>query len=447
VKEISPKKRFLLSYSLVIVLPVLFFGVSQSSHMVQGGDFTTIQDAINKASQGDTVRVPAGIYFEHVVVNKTVMLVGSGADTAVVDGSNSGTIVTVTADNVTVSGFKLQNSGYGWTMQGVYAYKADNCIITGNHLFNVCHNIRLNYSRNSQVLGNTIDSPSDGGVTMYGIRIENSLNCTAAENNVSVRVGAIHLENATDCVVRKNRLFNNDQGIRLYTPCTKNLIVENMVFDNRYDGMIAVMPDNTAFTGNRIVHNSFVNNTNPFIVQLAGTLWDDGVEGNYWSRHQNSDLNDDGIADSAYVFGVERDNHPLMGQFSSFAGYVGQSVNVVSDSVIEDFACLGSNITIIIHVSNATATQRTGFCRIKIPHSLMNETYYVTVDGETPPYVNYTLRDDGNSRWIYLRYMLTRHEVVIIPEYSSALLPIAVLTGTMLCMVATATGVRRRLQT
>jgi parallel beta-helix repeat protein len=291
-----------------------------------------------------------------------------------------------------------------------------------------------------------IESPPEGGVTMYGIRVENSLNCTVSGNNVSVRVGAIHLENASDCIVTKNRLFNNDQGIRLYSPCMQNMIVENTIFDNRYDGMIAAMPGSTDFTGNSVFHNNFVNNTNPFIIQLTGTLWDNGFEGNYWSRHQNSDLNNDGIADSTYIFGTERDNYPLMGQFSSFAGYVDQSIDVVSDSVIDDFTCLGSNATILMHVSNATLTQTAGFCRIRIPHSLMNETYYVTVDGETPPYVNYTLRDDGNSRWIYVRYMLTRHEVMIIPEYSSALLPVAFFTVMVLCTVVAASGMRRRLQ-
>jgi hypothetical protein len=75
----------------------------------------------------------------------------------------------------------------------------------------------------------------------------------------------------------------------------------------------------------------------------------------------------------------------------------------------------------------------------------MNETYSLTVDGETPPYVNYTLRDDGNSRWIYVRYMLTRHEVTIIPEYSSLLFPIVFFIVMVSCMVVAASGLRRRL--
>lgn len=427
-----------------MLVPVLLLAVVQSHGVVQSEVFTTIQDAINDAHQGDTVRVPPGIYLEHVVVNKTIALVGSGAVNTTIDGSNNGTIITVIANNVTINGFKLQNSGYGWTMQGIYVYKVDNCSITDNSFYNVCHNIRLNYSRNSLVLDNTIESPPGGGVTMYGIRIENSLNCTASGNSVSVRVGAIHLENATDCIVIKNRLFNSDQGIRLYSPCTRNTIIENKIFDNGYDGMIAAMPSGTDFLGNCIFHNNFVNDTNPFIVQLTGTLWDDGVEGNYWSRHQNSDLNNDGIADSAYTFGTERDNHPLAGQFSSFVATDSQTVNVVSDSVVEAFIYSVPNATIRIFVSNASSTQSTGFCRVKIPHSLMNGSYSATVDSQAPLFANYTLHDDGTSRWIYVFYPLTQHEVMIVPEFSSTILQIAVVTVMMLCAALTAVVSRKR---
>ncbi len=40
------------------------------------GDFTTIQDAVNTAQAGDTVKVNPGTYDEHVVVNKGLTLVG-----------------------------------------------------------------------------------------------------------------------------------------------------------------------------------------------------------------------------------------------------------------------------------------------------------------------------------------------------------------------------------
>jgi hypothetical protein len=35
-------------------------------------DFETIQEAINNSTAGDTIFVSSGLYYEHVIVNKTV---------------------------------------------------------------------------------------------------------------------------------------------------------------------------------------------------------------------------------------------------------------------------------------------------------------------------------------------------------------------------------------
>jgi len=444
VNKINSIKVMIVCYTILVLVPMPPVAASQGTRtaLVKQAS-VTIQEAINEASPGDTIHVPAGTYYEHVFVNKTVSLVGENRNTTIIDGSDSGTIIQVTSDGVSITGFKLQNSGYGWTMQGVYVYRADNCTIKDNTLYNVCHNVRLNYSRDSQILDNTIDGPSNG-VTMYGIRLENSINCTAAGNRVSVRVGAIHLENATGCIVRGNYLVKNDQGIRLYSPCTYNLITENNVCDNNYDGMIATMPPDATFLGNRIFHNNFVNNTNPFIVQATGTFWDNGVEGNYWARCQSSDLNKDGIGDVSCIFGTERDSRPLMGPFSSFAASQGLGVDVISDSAVEDFAFFESNNTIRMHVFNATANQTFGFCRIAIPHALMNETYHVSIDGAEPIFANYTLYDDGKSRWIYFSYQLSEHEVLIIPEFPSSVLQVVFLAATMFSAVAAVLRPRRK---
>jgi len=71
-----------------------------------------------------------------------------------------------------------------------------------------------------------------------------------------------------------------------------------------------------------VSHNSFNGN----VRQLGGCLcedsinvtepihtWDDGREGNYWSDYNGTDVNGDGIGDSAYVFDVQNeDRYPLM---------------------------------------------------------------------------------------------------------------------------------------
>ena len=77
-----------------------------------GASFTSIQAAINDAGTtvGEKVCVADGIYNEDVNINKSIILVGSGAtSTTVINGQIGGQTgaVMIAADNVTVSGFQI----------------------------------------------------------------------------------------------------------------------------------------------------------------------------------------------------------------------------------------------------------------------------------------------------------------------------------------------------
>jgi len=298
-----------------------FLIMSPEQEYIQG-NFSSIQEAINDAENGSIIHVPSDVYYERIVINKTISLIGENVSTTIIDGSNSGTIVNIIADNVTIAGFTIQNSGWGWYKNGIYVYRADNCEIKNNFLLHNCQNIRLNCSQNSRVLDNTIDG--DG----YGIRLINSFNCTAIGNNVSNCIGGVHLQNATSCTVKRNRFTQNSQGVRLYSPCLYNKIMANTVYNNTYDGMIEKMPPNGTFFGNVFFHNNFINNTYPFIYKVSGNVWDDGYPsgGNYWSWYNGTDLfsgtcqdetGSDGIGDTPYIIGVsDADRYPLMHPWS-----------------------------------------------------------------------------------------------------------------------------------
>jgi len=63
-----------------------------------GADYTRIQDAIDNATEGDTVYVFNGTYYENIVVNKTINLIGedrSPWNASVIDGGGSGDVVHV----------------------------------------------------------------------------------------------------------------------------------------------------------------------------------------------------------------------------------------------------------------------------------------------------------------------------------------------------------------
>ena len=280
-------------------------------------DFMSIQEAINNANAGDTIFVPAGTYYEHVVVNKTVSLVGESNTTTIIDGSNAATVVQVTANWVKISGFKLQNSGWGWYRSGIETQSANNCMIENNILFHTCHNIRVNNSRDCIVTGNWIDHVNQMG---YGIRLTDSVNCTVSNNFVAKNIGGIVFENSSNCTAIGNNVTRNSDGIRLYSSSSSNKVIANIVFNNSYCGMIYPVPDKPPPQGNIIFHNNFINNTNPFIIQSIGNIWDDDYPsgGNYWSIYNGTDANGDGIGDAQYaVSAYDKDRYPLIHPYGS----------------------------------------------------------------------------------------------------------------------------------
>lgn len=97
--------------------PAFLGGGSFSIHVVDltpgAGDFTSVSEALDSplVRDGDTVRVNPGTYFETVLVDKAIWLVSSGgAAVTTIDGSASGTVLTVTA-GATVEGFSITDGG------------------------------------------------------------------------------------------------------------------------------------------------------------------------------------------------------------------------------------------------------------------------------------------------------------------------------------------------
>ena len=71
-------------------------------------DSSTIQGGVNGALPGDTVLVAPGMYYEHVVLDKAILLAGEDMNTTIIDGELDGTGITVTAPNARVKSFTIQ---------------------------------------------------------------------------------------------------------------------------------------------------------------------------------------------------------------------------------------------------------------------------------------------------------------------------------------------------
>jgi len=137
-------------------------------------DHTRIQWAINNASEGATIMVKAGKYFESVIVNKTVSLIGENRDTTVLDGQGKGALFDVRTENVIISGFTLQN-GYA----GVWLYNAKNCTVSENNMKNNAYGIKLDNAGNSKIIRNNVNNSQ-----WFGIVLDHSGNSTLQDNSM-----------------------------------------------------------------------------------------------------------------------------------------------------------------------------------------------------------------------------------------------------------------------
>jgi len=104
----------LLSSTLISRLPALV--ETHSANIVVPDDYERIQWAIGNASDGDTIFVRAGTYYEHVTIDKPISLIGENRTTTIIDANDeSEAAIRIEASNISISGFTIQNGG----MQGV----------------------------------------------------------------------------------------------------------------------------------------------------------------------------------------------------------------------------------------------------------------------------------------------------------------------------------------
>jgi parallel beta-helix repeat protein len=310
--------------SLVICAAILFLSfvgtASAGTWYVDddgGADFTGIQEAINNASDGDTIIVHSGVYHENVVVNKSVTLIGNGQP--VVDAEEKGNAISLTADGITLVGFTATSER--WMHAGINVISNNNTL-TGNNACNNRDGIRLYYpSNNNTITGNNVCNnnyngiflePSSNNNTIAGNNVSNnnykgiyifdSSNNTIAGNNVSNNGGTgisicsssnntitgnnvcnifivqktdyddifwlttplfdghgIHLFNSSNNTITGNNVSNNNyNGFFLQSSSNNNTIAGNNVSNNNYNGFfLQSSSNNNTITGNNVSNNNY----------------------------------------------------------------------------------------------------------------------------------------------------------------------------------------------
>lgn len=114
-------------------------------------NYSTIQEAINHAKEGDTLFIRNGTYCEHIIVNKTLTIQGESKYFAVINGNNTGDPIVIKSSNVKISELRISNGYYYDVIIDAANSTISDCILTGF----VCIDINSNQST---INGNLLDN-------------------------------------------------------------------------------------------------------------------------------------------------------------------------------------------------------------------------------------------------------------------------------------------------
>ncbi len=190
----------------VSIMLAVYGWPAQAAEFNVPGDYPTIQDAIDAASDGDTVLVDDGTYIENIIfLSKSVTLKSvNSAESTIIDGGGYGKVVSFynngASGHSVLDGFTIRN-GSAYNGAGIYCYNAapaiTNCIIKNN------------------TAGN-----DGGGIYCAGSASPTVANCRISNNIANHNGGGIYGEASSltieNCAVNSNTALSWGGGICSY---------------------------------------------------------------------------------------------------------------------------------------------------------------------------------------------------------------------------------------
>jgi parallel beta-helix repeat protein len=417
--------RFPISYSYAASVQLRVHNIDSKL------DYATIQEAINATQtvDGNTIVVDAGTYYEHVIVNKRLKLVGAGQGLTIVNGNGTGTVISVSVDDSRISGFTVQNGLWGVNLNHVQNASVENntvlnCSISGGR------GIFVWGSLDCTVASNTFLSNKEAGVELW-----QSSGTLIINNNISSNMHGIYLLiNSIRNVVEGNIVRNNPQGIVASFDCSNNTITGNIVSGSSLGGIVM-----GGALNNSIYHNNvFGNSVQAWAYGNSTNLWDNGAEGNFWGGYAGTDLNEDGIGDSPMVIDVRnQDRFPLMAAFSNFNVVFGEqnyTVTTICNSTISGFAFNQTERKISFNVSAPDGT--IGFCRILFPKALIDTPYSVSVNYLPPRTLKQLPTSNSSDVALYFTYFHSTSYVQVASEFSTFMLGLTLSVTTLMILLS-----------
>jgi nitrous oxidase accessory protein len=171
-----------------------------------------LQETIDNAPLGATLKLSAGIYSGNITINKPITILGK-EDGVIIDGGGVGKVITINSSNVILKNLTIKNSG--------------------TQMYNLDSAIFINKSKNSEISNCKILN------SLYGIdmlMVEDSIISnnfiTSYSNDISLRGDALKIWHSNNNIISNNTIDKVRDVTLNYS--NNNKIVDNLVTNSRF---------------------------------------------------------------------------------------------------------------------------------------------------------------------------------------------------------------------
>jgi parallel beta-helix repeat protein len=231
--------------------------------------WATINYAVSRVASGSTIIVHDGTFLENVNVYKSLTIHSmNGAEVTTVQAASiEADVFTVTADNVIIRGFTINNAAEadGIHLDGVSSstIEDNNCSNNGvgihlsdNSNMNIIQNNTCSHNDNNGIAldrasNNTIDNNTCQN-NYHGILLSHNSNNNNIRDNICVDNvwGGIGLWESNSNTIQGNNSSNNGSGIGLTTNCSGNFIEENTLDSSLNQAIFVTNSNENTIRGN-----------------------------------------------------------------------------------------------------------------------------------------------------------------------------------------------------
>lgn len=306
---------------------ILFVGGSKP------GNYTSIQDAIDNATDGDTIFVYNGTYHENIIIHTSVNITGEDKNSTIIDGLNSGDTIRIETNNVYLSNFTVKTNyphGNGLIFSGENNTVDNSIFIGSNDISAQCHwdnnTLINNYFHAIVIIGSNNNRIISNDFFYRGIYVESGSHNNTILNNTINGKPLMFLE-------QKSNMVLNPTGQVILLDC-RNITITNLSISSIFVGVQILNSTYCLVTSSSFVNCSIgiLLDSNSKFNHIYDNTYDYCFYGIYLSSSNNNLVYNNEISNSRYFYdpGVfstaiclyESDNNMLYeNTISNTAGY------------------------------------------------------------------------------------------------------------------------------